>query len=678
MNLELFQTDLQQAVRLDAGSEGEEQTLVESFTEYVMGSLIDAGEAADPLFSEAHLENPKIQISAVDWDEERNTLTVFTSKYSAEPTISTLTKADLSPLIARAERFIEAVPKGLKNGIEESLPLYEAISFVEEVWPQIAQIRIVVLTNLILKTAVPKPDELVGHEVRFDVWDLERFERLFSSGRSQEPVDIATNYFGVEGIPALGPFGGESGYTAYLAVLPGNFLSAIYEEHGSRLLELNVRSFLQTRNKTNKQIQETLKTEPELFLAYNNGLSMTAEGVETVLSSDGARLITRFIDLQIVNGGQTTASIYHASKKSGIDVSKVLVQAKLSVLDPETRDKLAPAISKYANTQNLIKMADFRANDPFHVELQKLSRSIWAPAKDGSQKMTRWFFERARGQYNDALNRETTPAQKRLFTDSHPRNQLFEKVHVAQYENAWNQLPHIVATGREKNFNEYSQRLAENKSVTPDETYFKQLISKAILWKQTYNQVKSLKLGSNYNADVPYIISLISHKTAMRIDLEQIWKEQDVPELWKVSVDEVAPLVHNRIINSAGSRNPLEWAKKIDCWKDIASLPWEPPPLLLSSNLSEGRAVIARSQGISSLPASQEEIDGREKVSAIGSDGWKSLANWAKESNNFDTRTRRFAYQVGQLLGKKQELTGPQVKWAASILDGADQKGFKP
>lgn len=678
MNLELFQTDLQQAVRLDAGSEGEEQTFVESFTEYVMGNLIDAGEACDPLFSEARLENPKIQISAVDWDEERNTLTIFTSKYSAEPTISSLTKAELSPLIARVERFLEAIPNGLKNGIEESLPLYEAISFVEEIWGQIQQIRIVILTNYLLKTSVPKPDHLVGHEVRFDVWDLERFEKLFTSGRSQEPVDISTESFGVEGIPALGPFGGESGYSAYLVVIPGAFLSSIYEEHGSRLLELNVRSFLQTRNKTNKQIQETLKTEPELFLAYNNGLSMTAEGVETTENSQGIPVITRFIDLQIVNGGQTTASIYHAAKKSGIDVSKVLVQAKLSVLDPETRDKLAPAISKYANTQNLIKMADFRANDPFHVELQKLSRNIWAPAKDGSQKMTRWFFERARGQYNDALNRETTPAQKRLFTDSHPRNQLFEKVHVAQYENAWNQLPHIVATGREKNFNEYSQRLAENKAVTPDEIYFRQLIAKAILWKQTYLQVRSLKLGSNYNADVPYIIALISNKTAMRIDLDQIWRDQDVPELWKIAVDEVAPLVHNRIINSAGSRNPLEWAKKLDCWKDILSLPWEPPPLLISSSISEGRAVVARSAGLSSLPASSEEIEGRAKVTAIGADGWKSLANWAKESNNFDTRTRRFSYQVGQLIDKKQELTGPQVKWAVSILDGADQKGFKP
>lgn len=71
-------------------------------------------------------------------------------------------------------------------------------------------------------------------------------------------------------------------YSVYLAIISGELLAALYDEYRDRLLEKNVRSFLQVKGAVNKGIRDTLRDEPEMFLAYNNGISVTAEGVEIV------------------------------------------------------------------------------------------------------------------------------------------------------------------------------------------------------------------------------------------------------------------------------------------------------------------------------------------------------------------------------------------------------------
>jgi hypothetical protein len=605
-------------------------------------------------------------------------LTLFATKYSPEEGISGITKADLTPVLTRVERFLSASIEQLHAQLEESSDVYDVAREICDAWSSVRSVRIVLLTNSQLRTAVPSPKSASGKELAFDVWDIDRLERLMTSGRVQEPLNVDVAQFGLEGLQAMGPFGGDGGFAAYLIVVPAPFLAGLYETYGPRLLELNVRSFLQARGKTNQGIQLALKNEPERFLAYNNGLSMTAAAVEVRQNHLGQTLVVGLYDLQIVNGGQTTASIYHASRKLGTDVSRASVQAKLTVLDANQRAELAPLISRFANTQNPIRMADFSANDPFHVELEKLSRSIWAPAVGGTQQMTRWFYERARGQYADAVGRERTPSQKRRFVDSHPRRQMFAKTDVAKYENAWAQLPYLVALGAEKNFVEYSQRRAESKVTTlPDLVFFHDLVAKALMWRLSETQIAAMKLGGYRSAVVAYVISLVANRTSMNVDLDEMWREQDTSAEWKMAVHELAPLVHAALVRSAESRNVLEWAKKKECWAAIQEISWVPSSDLISNRKRpSGRSVLATSDGVSSLPASPEEVAGREIILRAGADTWFELATWAKQTNTLQPWQRGLAGSIARYIADHRDLSAKQVAQGVIIMTEAARLGF--
>ncbi len=147
-----------------------------------------------------------------------------------------------------------------------------------------------------------------------------------------------------------------------------------------------------------------------MFFAYNNGITATAEEVD--IYDDGGRLLLRRLkNFQIVNGGQTTASI-HSAQRRQVHVSQAFVQMKLSVVDPERANRLVPKISEFANSQNRVSAADFFANHPFHVRMEEFSRRIYAPSPDGTFRESKWFYERARGQYAHSRRSHAGPAQE--------------------------------------------------------------------------------------------------------------------------------------------------------------------------------------------------------------------------------------------------------------------------
>ena len=302
----------------------------------------------------------------------------------------------------------------------------------------------------------------------------------------------------------------DSDYQTILAVVPGDVLMDVYGEYGSRLLQLNVRSFLQARGKVNQGIRRTILDEPDRFLAYNNGISATASAVKLTSMPDGGLGIQSLDNLQIVNGGQTTASLYHAAVKDRANIDHIQVQMKLTVVEPDRLDEIVPLISRYANSQNKVNEADFSANHPFHVEIEKLSRTIWAPAADGTQRQTRWFYERARGQYQDALSRAGTPARQRQFKETHPAAQRFAKTDLAKFEMAWDRLPHLVSLGAQKCFREFTIRLTDRADQSVDQAYFANLIAKAILFRRTEKLVSTLQLGGYRANVVAYVVALLS------------------------------------------------------------------------------------------------------------------------------------------------------------------------
>lgn len=673
--IEEYYVNLQQDIRFSAENEESPESMSHAFTEYVTDLLADAGEINNAIIG--LLVKPKIECSAVDWDDEREILTVFTTKYSNLPDISTFTKVDLSPTISALSNFVVHASQDLSKHIDESQPVHDVILEIKEFASKASKIRLVVLTNRMLKTQIPKIQPIFGKETYLEIWDLDRVHKLDSSGNPQEPVSIEFSDFDFDGLPFVGPFGNTEEYSAYLGIVPGRVLSEIYGIYGPRLLELNVRSFLQARGKVNKGMQETLKHEPENFLAYNNGLSLTASAVE-IESVNGSSKIVRVNNVQIVNGGQTTASLYRAASFSKLDLSDVEVQFKLTVVDDATVHGIAGRISEYSNAQNPVRMADFTANDKFHVELERLSRNIWAPGRDGSGQLTRWFFERARGQYADAVARELTPARQRKFKSEHPVSQKLLKTDVAKYEMMWSQRPEVVSLGAEKCFREFLQdRKDRSVSILPDQDYFERLGAKAILWRRTEALITKMQLGGYRAATVAYTLSLLSRATKQLLDLPGIWQAQDLsPELVH-SIQSLAPLVHGTILRSAGTRNVTEWAKRKECWADVQKIDWQPPASItvMPKNKYVGPKLYEHAPEEAQAGSADETAILKEVV-LTPSHTWKAISGWAKESSNLNPFQRSLSLNLGKMLSEGRAPSMKQAVHGKKILDEVVSLGF--
>jgi hypothetical protein len=421
------------------------------------------------------------------------------------------------------------------------------------------------------------PDtDIAGIRATYNVWDITRFQRQRSSRGGKEALDIDfVGMFG-QGINCLPANLGADSYQSYLVVMPATILAALYDRYSARLLEQNVRTFLQARAQVNKGIRSTILTEPHMFFAYNNGITATAQQVETKMTSSGLQ-IDRLTDLQIVNGGQTTASLFHTQRRDKADLSKVFVQMKLSVIDVDQSEKVVPRISEYANTQNRVNAADFFSNHPFHVRMADFSRRIWAPAQKGTQRETRWFYERARGQYLDAQSKQTTSEQKR-FKAEHPKNQMFTKTDLAKFENVFDDHPKWVNHGSQKNFARYAARIGnewEKSSDDFNEMYFRRAIARGILFRATEKLVSAQPwYTAGYRANVvAYTLSMLGEIAKLRkatVNYERIWATQAVDEILSRSLAAIAKVVHDEITNSKrGISNVTEWCKREACWSGL-------------------------------------------------------------------------------------------------------------
>ncbi len=675
-SLASFNESLQQAIILAASAEGNEALLSSAFLDHTFEMLTGAGEVDDARVAVHEAQGSRA--SGFEVSEDETTLHVFVVDYRSAPGVESLSQAELDGHFRRALSFVEQAQDGLWQRLEETSAAWDMAQRIHEVWTNIGELRLTVLTNAQLGAVVPEAAGFGGRTVRHGVWDLERLYKLDSSGRGQEPINVDVVDVWGEPIPCLGPHGEKGVYEAYLMTIPGEFLANVYEIHGPRLLELNVRSFLQSRGKVNRGIQDTIRDEAGRFLAYNNGISMTASGVDVVDVPGLGRAIVRIHDLQIVNGGQTTASLHSAKVKTKADLSNVAVQGKLSVVDPEQLKELVPLISRFANSQNRVNMADFTANHPFHVELEKLSRKIWAPGVGGGPARTRWYYERARGQYADAHGRVTTPAKQRDFKKSHPSSQKFTKTDVAKFENTWDQMPCVVSLGAEKNFREFMLRLERRGRFTPDEAYFETLVAKAILFRSAERLIGRLELGGYRAQTVTYTLAKLLHVTGQRVDLAAIWRTQGLPDPLASAVEELAVQVHRALVESAGARNVSEWAKKEECWKVIQALEWRPSPELAATLVTGSTRTATTTSSSVAEVLTEEEQAAMATVSAVAAETWFELSQWAKQTGSLQPWQRGLAFSLGRNADSGRSNSRKQAVQGAKIIDEASRLGFRP
>ena len=668
-----FAENLRQDVLALAESEEHEQMLADSFTQTAFDMLSEAGEFEDPLV--CYHRATGMEVSGYAVDEEEGRLDLFLSVHTNAAPPETVTRQRVGVAFRRLRSFFDWCFKGRYIDLEESSPVFGMASHIHQVRGDLTQVRLCVITDG--KTTVETlPQESLGDiSVTRSLWDIVRFHRLSTSGRERGSISIDFEERFGEPIPCLQAGSDQQGYRAFLALVPGHVLRSIYADFGPRLLERNVRSFLQARGKVNRGIRDTVSNEPERFLAYNNGITLTAQVVH--LTGEGEALAIAKLDgLQIVNGGQTTASLL-ATDRGRADLSDIYVAAKLIEIEAgDVQDELVRKVSRYANMQNRITEADFSANDPFHVSLEELSRTTWAPAVGGTQRQTRWFYERARGQYQDAKSSEPTPARRKIFTAEHPSPQRFSKTDVAKFENTWDQLPHIVSRGAQKNFSDYMIRLA-GREVVVDRSYFERLVAKAILFRTSERIVQRQDFGGYRANIVTYTIALIAHATSQRINLERIWRDQAPTPALQEAIAVLSHEIHRIITNPPEARNITEWCKNERCWDSVRNAASRDAIGLIQNELLGGDATRRdNKRAVSEYSASY--VEDLERVVEVSPEGWSILATWGAETNALDSPQRQLAVRLSKAVRGGWKISPEDGERAVSILDRAAELGFQP
>ncbi|MEI5688949.1 AIPR family protein [Sphingomonas kyungheensis] len=550
-----------------------------------MGEILDeSGELSSfaQCYHEGVFKRKPLQVDAFSWDadDDEGVLSLVISDFHRDAESGSIGKPDANRLLSRLVQFVmAAIDREYRDGLEESSQAYALADLIRRCWKKISKIKLILVTNRINKSKTDaQPVGKIGEiPVTSNVWDLGRIQRFIEAGQTREDlvIDFAED-FG-EAIPILRASFDGAPLESYIAVIPGSQLAAIYDRWGARLLEANVRSFLQARNKVNRGIRDTIKDDPAMFFSYNNGLTTTADSVEVASIGEGLFLMSAS-NFQIVNGGQTTASIHAARKLAAEQLKGVYVQMKLTVVPPENSETVVPNISQFANSQNKVNAADFFANHPFHIRMEEYSRRMLAPIGDTGYREHKWFYERARGQFADERGRRTA-AERKSFDAMFPKAQFFTKTDLAKFENSYRCRPDIVSFGAQKNFAELAKTIGTEwgKDGAPfDEVWFQRLVAKAIIFRHLERVVPAQPwYTGGYRANiVTYAIAKVVHDANVRgrvVDLDTVWRLQRVQADLERALLAAAEAA-NEVITSppAGIRNMSEWAKKQACWAELA------------------------------------------------------------------------------------------------------------
>ncbi len=672
-SIDAFSENTKQDVLALAETEVDGIMLADAFTQYAFDMLSDAGEFDDPLV--CYHRSRGMEVSGYLLDEDEGRLDVFLSIHTNSTPPETVTRQQVDVAFRRLGTFTEWCLSGGFAELEESSPVFDMASHIHSFREGLTRVGLCVITDGRTTVETLPQDVLEGIPVSRSLWDVVRLHRLSTSGRRREAISIDLRERCGGPLPCLQAETTQEGYRAFLTLVPGDLLRGIYADYGTRLLQRNVRSFLQARGKVNSGIRDTIIGEPERFLAYNNGITLTAESVE-LCTDPGMTAITRLDGLQIVNGGQTTASLL-ATGRGRADLSQVYVAAKLiEIRSGDSHDELVRSVSRYANSQNRISEADFSANDPFHVGIEELSRTTWASPAAGTQRETRWFYERARGQYQVARAAETTTARRRMFSIVHPTKQRFTKTDLAKFENTWDQLPHIVSRGAQKNFSDFTIRLDERARVEPDRTYFERLVAKAILFRDTERIVQRQNFGGYRANIVTYTIALLCNAIDRRLDLERIWREQASGETLERVIGELSHQVHAIITHPPNGRNITEWCKSEACWDTVRDRAATSAVAELGGEVMSADAVRRENRrNLSDLP--DEYVENMRRVVEINSEGWRLLADWGAQTHALDVSERQLASRIARVLQSGRTINSADARRAVEIIERADQMGYR-
>ena len=584
MDFEEFRQDLKTIVKNTAFDFG--TGISAAFAEEVAQMMREAeylnGDFQESFFKGVHSKKrSNMRLDGYVRDEATGDLALFIVHYVEDNTNLTKTLAEIN--FKMLASFVDAaVNTDFYQTLEDSLPVAELVEILRDKTTDNSRCTFILLTNARRSSTLVemKNFSLIGKTVDCQVWDIERIFEIYSSMQIREPIKIDFTEYG-EGIPCLrADNAGSDSYESFLCVISGKTLADIYDRYGSRLLEGNVRSFLSTKRAVNKKIRASILNEPEMFFAFNNGVAATAKELTVKHDVNGSRIISA-VDFQIINGGQTTVSLSNARFKDKNTLENIFVQMKLTRIGDmasEQQEKLIEKISRSSNSQNKVSEADFFSTHPFHVEMEKISVRLFAPAIGGVQFQTKWFYERARGQYLQEQMRMTV-AQKKSFQRQNPKNQVITKTDLAKYRMAWSGSPHIVSKGAQANFMKFAEEIGaawDNDNLQFNERYFKESVALAILWQSLEKIVSTQSWYNSYRANiVAYSLALFHQRikenfSGMEFNLIAVWNAQSVPNVLKDFFAEISRAVNKFITDpSRPITNVTQWCKQATCWSRL-------------------------------------------------------------------------------------------------------------
>jgi hypothetical protein len=595
-----YRTDLLEDSKDEDGFIQQSLLLSQVIPSILDSKLIDSEDWTESYFTNTS-DNLKINGYSVNESSERLQLFIINEETIdtniSETDLQVSTKGYYDNQFKRATRFINKAIKGhLNEEVQDADPIRPLISKISssEGIDQFDVIEIFLIsTTATIETrgAFPQPKRIEFEDetqsisytknrdkIKKDICIKKKlidlnflFKILINQGnRETLEIDFQNQYdYRIEVIKAAS----EINFESYLCVLPGNLLSNLYKDYSSRLLEKNVRSFLQFKG-TNKGIRETIRKYPEKFIAFNNGITITSVGKKLEII-DGKTYITSLTDFQIVNGGQTTATIYF-THKDGFSLDKVKVMAKINIaldVSEEGLNELISDISKYSNSQTKVSSVDLDSRNVQLTKLKALSDSIMTPSGK------KWFFEKAKGEFNTKLR--MLGSNRTRMEKEYPKSFRFSKEQLGKYFTAWGDQPYVVKKGGDKVFRYFIDEIGGNektkKSIEIDRNFFECLIAKIILFNELekiYGQGKN-SMGQIRSAVIPYSLSILYKYTDgsdqnKQFDLSRIWKNEKLEDDLKQFFTDLMILV-NRLIKKYSESDDLgEYAKNKKLWEDIS------------------------------------------------------------------------------------------------------------
>jgi hypothetical protein len=649
-------------------------------------------------FSGTGSRNRQLRVHGfTELDDSDGTIGLVIGKWSDSDEPETLSTALVNQLSGWLENFVlEAIESKLNERIAEANPAYELACQLQDMGKRINRIRLHIFSNQPLTQRFKEEQFglVAGIPIERHIWDLQRLKAMYQSTREREALEIALSDFGCDGIPCI-----EAARTdklrSFLCVMDATLLADLFERYGSRLLEGNVRSFLGMKGGVNKGIRATIQDSPSLFFAYNNGIAATAANL-TVENVDGRHLMTGLVDFQIVNGGQTTASILNARKKDRLSLSGVTVQMKLTEVSRDDAHDLIPKIAQFANTQNKVAVADFFANHPFHIKIEEISRRLQVPAKAGARVQSKWFYERSRGQFqNERLY--LTKAKKDAFDLEYPTEQLINKTDLAKYDSTWREKPHWVSLGAQKNFTKFADQFSSKNpdisesefwnTISPNygESYYQQIVAVTIMWKRT-ETIVSTGRGDWYEGDyrpqiVAYSLALLFHsmrRSSNEFDLGKVWSSQGIDSMLENCIRNLAIAVQKAILTPPqGMTNVGEWSKKEACWERIRQISIPCPQQIEQWIVSKEDFKKAKADG-KKLGRQDDGIGLQNTVLDLTSSGyWTALLKWPQSSNLLLPAERNLVIKASTIQGFKKINIEKDWRKLLEIKQLCEDDGFR-